>query len=80
MNLDDWIAQLKNANSQEELYTVLDNFRTLAWTDEQRALVSRLYIRLLENILASPASVPLSQEKVVATKFDSEEPVWYERH
>ena len=50
MELPDWITKLKQARSREEVFAILEQFRAQEWTDEQRATVSRLYIRLLEGL------------------------------
>jgi hypothetical protein len=50
MDLDSWLIKLKQANSHKEVFCILDEFRTFDWTDEQRSKVSKLYMRMLENL------------------------------
>lgn len=76
MELEKWIVKFKQAHSREEIFALLDEFRHLEWTDEQRATISRLYIRLLEKVKSNriPA-VPV----VTTSAPQADEEVWYEK-
>lgn len=50
--LADWIARVRHASNKERVFAVLDQFRPLPWTDEQRALMSRAYIAQLQRLQA----------------------------
>lgn len=45
-----WLERLSRAKTKSEIYAILDEFRPLNWTDEQRSAVSRFYMRMLEGI------------------------------
>ena len=36
IELSTWIEKLKSARNRNELFSMLDTFRALEWTDEQR--------------------------------------------
>ncbi|MBX9878850.1 MAG: hypothetical protein K2Y22_10375 [Candidatus Obscuribacterales bacterium] len=46
--LGHWLARIQAAESKDEILSLLDDFRSLAWTDEQRAQMSQTYIRSLD--------------------------------
>ena len=50
MELQDWIAKIKQARRREDMFAILDEFRKHEWTDEQCSTVGRLYIRLLDGL------------------------------
>jgi hypothetical protein len=64
MEFPDWLTKIKQARKRDELFAILDDFRTGEWTDEQRATVGRLYIRLLENMQPAPDAPPPGASKV----------------
>ena len=57
MPLPEWIAKLKQARHRDEVFAILDDFRAHDWSDEERATVARLYIRLLDGLKSDPASL-----------------------
>ncbi len=64
MEFPDWLTKIKQARKRDELFAILDDFRIGEWTDEQRATVGRLYIRLLENMQPSAGAPPPSAGKM----------------
>ena len=51
-DLASWIACVRQATEQEEVFAVLDRFRPLPWTDEQRAAMSHAYMAQLHRLQA----------------------------
>lgn len=49
-DLDYWLVRVRSSASQAEVFDLLDKFRPLPWSDEQRALISRAYINRLEAL------------------------------
>lgn len=51
-NLDvkPWLERIQKAKTKSDIYKILDEFRPLNWTDEQRSAVARFYMRMLEDI------------------------------
>ena len=87
--LSAWIERLKATKSRQQLLALVDEFRILEWTDEQRSSIAKLYMRLLdvlpdgggEPLAAVSQSVPAaaaSQPQTAAPSPDDEE-VWYEK-
>lgn len=78
--LNKWIEKLKVAPNRTSLFSMLDEFRKLDWTDEQRAAVAKLYMRLLDLLpqedeqKAAPAPAAAA-----ATGAAVAEEVWYEK-
>jgi hypothetical protein len=48
VTLDDWIGLVRSAVTTEEVFQTLDQFRTLEWSDEERAKISHVYMRRIE--------------------------------
>lgn len=46
-SLDYWKSLVRHAKTSAEVLAVVDRFRPLAWTDEQRAQMSHAYQRRL---------------------------------
>jgi hypothetical protein len=42
-NLNFWFHLIRQATTKEEVFRILDDFRPLKWSDEQRASISRWY-------------------------------------
>lgn len=74
-DLQSWLMRVHEAKTRAEVFRLLDEFRPLNWTDDQRALMSRTYIRALEHLSGDePAGAP------APTGADSAAgPVWYEK-
>ncbi len=50
LDLESWLTGVRQANSRSEIFALLDQFRPLAWTDEQRAAMARTYVRALTKL------------------------------
>lgn len=50
MELDVWLAKIKQARSHREVFAILDDFKKFDWEDAQCSKMSRLYMRILENL------------------------------
>jgi hypothetical protein len=48
-----WLDQIKQCTTKDKIFSLLDQFRLLSWTDDERAFVSRAYQRQLTTIEAS---------------------------
>jgi hypothetical protein len=75
LNLSNWISRVQSAGSVSEVLALLDSFRLLEWSDEDRSRMAREYMRVLET---------LDRNKVSAgNKGDDsggpDGPVWYEK-
>lgn len=79
LDLNPWLTRMRKVQSRSELMAILDEFRPLEWTDEQRSAVSRLYMRLLDSLAVE--EVPDEDAAVAAKPKASENdgPVWYEK-
>ena len=81
LDLDQWLKRVQKAKSRLEIFKLLDQFRPLAWTDDERAAMGKTYIRQLE-VMKDPddpdhpdhrdQSGPSGQEA-------ADGPVWYEK-
>lgn len=50
-SLDYWLTRVRQAGGRQEMFDILDEFRSLSWTDEDRAQMSRTYVRRLESVV-----------------------------
>jgi len=74
-DLNQWLDRLGQAKSREEIFRLVDQFRVLSWSDEQRAKMAKAYMRALEAMAASA-----SQEEAAKTRSQApDEEVWYEK-
>jgi hypothetical protein len=80
IDLANWIEKLKTAKNRTELFAMLDSFRVLEWTDEQRSTISKLYMRLID-VLPHIESAPEDEDVKSGgpTKPAEQEEVWYEK-
>jgi len=74
-NLEDWLKRVQNARSREDIFAILNEFKALDWTDEQRASMSHAYMRVLENTKDSAKD----QKSGAEEKQAADGPVWYEK-
>lgn len=80
IDLSSWIEKLKASRSRSELFATLDKFRVLEWTDEQRANIGKLYIRLLDVLPQEDSDADSSDSKSGGpAKPAEQEEVWYEK-
>ncbi len=50
MPIDAWVARVRKATSQTEIFQILDDFRPLDWSDQQRAQMSKAYLPRLDRL------------------------------
>ncbi|MFX5214482.1 hypothetical protein ABTC92_18660, partial [Acinetobacter baumannii] len=50
MDLDGWLAKVKQARSHSEVFAILDDFRKEDFADDQRSKMAKMYMRILENL------------------------------
>ncbi len=72
-DLEQWLAKVRQVKDRTELFTLLDQFRPLDWTDEQRSLMAKTYIRAMDALGGS------SSEAAANQKEKPDGPVWYEK-
>lgn len=80
IELSTWVDKLKSAKNRTELFSMLDSFRVLEWTDEQRASIAKLYMRLIDVLPHDESAAADDAAKSGApTKPAEQEEVWYEK-
>lgn len=50
-DLNFWLKRIRQARTKDEIFTILDKYRPLNWTDQQRAQMSQTYIPRLITML-----------------------------
>jgi len=48
--LDYWLDRIRSGRDEREIFSILDEFRPLEWTDQERAQMSHVYFRRLEYV------------------------------
>lgn len=74
-DIQDWINKVKRAESAQDVLHILDQFRPLAWTNQERSAMAHAYLRVLEKM-------PKVEEAIAPNAKQSEAsdgPVWYEK-
>lgn len=74
-DLEQWLLKMERAASCKEVFELLDQFRPLDWTDEQRAAMAHAYMRVLEKLKDDSPAV----ETAAASNNAADGPVWYEK-
>lgn len=75
LDLNQWLKRVRLMKTRREIFQLLDEFRVLGWTNEERARMSREYIRVLEGL--KPETAPDTTSQSGAEGNDG--PVWYEK-
>ena len=57
MELSYWTSRVYRAASRDQVLSIVDEFRPLPWTDEQRSQMSRAYVGRLENLANKEGSL-----------------------
>ncbi len=80
IDLSAWIEKLKSAKNRTQLFSMLDSFRVLEWTDEQRSSIAKLYMRLID-VLPHDQSAAADDTATSGgpAKPAEQEEVWYEK-
>ena len=94
MDLDTWLAKIRQARTHREVFAILDEFRKHDWADDQCSKMSRLYMRVLENLGPADAQAETDESSAVAASQSTaaaagkveggnapvnDGPVWYEK-
>ena len=75
-NLESWLERIHAAKSRVDVFRIVEEFRPLEWTDEQRAAMAKAYMRALDRMApGTEASAPAA----AATTTGDDGPVWYEK-
>jgi hypothetical protein len=75
-SVDEWVARIQKTRSSKELLELLNKFRKLEWTDQERQKISHTYIKVVDIILKSPAESSQTQAEDTG---GNDGPVWYEK-
>lgn len=80
-DIKSYLDRLSKAKTKSEIYAILDEFRPLNWTDEQRSSVSRFYMRMLESIgfSSDEDAQPAAAGATKSGTNQNDGPVWYEK-
>lgn len=76
-DLEAWLKKVHAAKSRADVFRVVEEFRPLTWSDEQRAVMAKTYIRAVENLAAGSESTAGAAAPSVEAGADG--PVWYEK-
>ena len=76
-DLDSWLKKVLAAKSRADVFRVLEEFRPLDWTDEQRAAMAKTYMRVVEQL--APGGGAAASSVAVETDSGADGPVWYEK-
>ena len=79
IDLSAWIEKLKTARNRTELFSMLDSFRVLEWTDEQRSSIAKLYMRLIDVLPHDESAASDDNTTGGPAKPTEQEEVWYEK-
>jgi len=74
-----WHERVKGVKNKAELFQVLDEFRPLDWTDEQRAGMAKLYMRVIDTLANQGEEVWEEKDATTADAMSFDGPVWYEK-
>lgn len=73
----DWCERIKKAQTQKEVFSILNDFQKLEWTNQERASMAKFYHRVIANLAPGEESVKPATADDTATANDG--PVWYEK-
>ncbi len=77
LDLSAWVKRIQGAKKRSEIFAILEEFRPLPWSDEERSQIAKLYIRLIDLLPEeSGAAAPVAAS---ADKPANDGPVWYEK-
>jgi hypothetical protein len=74
LDLNGWITRVQGAKRTEDVFAILDEFRRLEWSDEDRAAMAKVYVRLVQRLGAPAAAGDATQDE-----GEDDGPVWYEK-
>jgi hypothetical protein len=50
LDLSPWLDRVARAKTQKQMYEILEEFKPLAWNDDQRSTIAKLYMRLIPDL------------------------------
>ena len=74
LEIDPWLERVRKAANAREVFAILEEFRPLSWSAEQRASMAKAYVRVLERVGVKTDQAASGE---VIEKDDG--PVWYEK-
>ena len=74
MDLNQWIARIQKSDNAKTVLSIMDEFRKCDWSDEDRARIAKVYVRVLERVGISAADTAAAVEDQA-----NDGPVWYEK-
>jgi hypothetical protein len=74
LDVNSFITRVQKASSAKDVLAVLDEFRPLPWSDDDRARMAKAYVRVLERVGA-----PAVENKQHVEEEANDGPVWYEK-
>lgn len=74
LDLNPWITRVQKAKNAKEVFGIMDEFRKEDWTNEDRARIAKIYVRVLEKVGA-----PAPEDIAVVEEVKDDGPVWYEK-
>lgn len=74
-NIEDWLKKVQSATSGDTIFKLLADFRKLDWTDEERARMSKVYMRMLQKTGVTTVNTANAAEE----DEGPDGPVWYEK-
>jgi len=77
-DLTPWLLKIKSATSRSSVFAILDEFRKLDWTDQQRSAMAKVYMRRIERLVDTDTGTEADTQAAVAASDDNG-PVWYEK-
>jgi hypothetical protein len=72
--LNQFITRVQKATSAKQVLSIMDEFRKVDWTDDDRARMAKAYVRVLDRVGAPPPD-----ENAVVEEDKNDGPVWYEK-
>lgn len=83
-SLDDWLSLVRQSTSPDEVLDIAECFKSLEWTDVERAGMSRAYVGRLEALFdANPGGWLVDGEPATpaeSVQIAKQERGWYGRH
>lgn len=65
--LQTWLERIHAAQNTEEVFSILDEFRPLLWSDEERATMAKTYNTKLHVLNAPPPEEKKGKQKAKTT-------------
>lgn len=76
LNLSEWLDRVSRASTRKQVFEILNEFRTLSWSDEECSQMAKHYIRLVSNMTEEDSSGGAAGAQ---EENEADGPVWYEK-